>query len=313
VSEYPLPAPAAAAVAFDAHRGRAAVACLNGDIICLRSGAAAAVLQQQAAPQQAAARPVKRRRLADLGEQAARKPAAPQVLLLAGASGSGPEHDAVACAGGASSIHADAAASFAACAAASLATPVFGRPAVDAATGITVCASVVGEVVALSGGEDCVVQSDARCFVSVLLMQRWGQRSCSTRPEIQIVVPLQTSSRSGPHTWGRRSMRRSACCSRHRITQTPSRTAAAAGPAAAAAVPRTWRKAPAMAAAAGRQARKLEAARWRWRPTRRGGSAGCACAAAACCGRLTSGRLAIRSVAAPVAAAVAQLCRSGPA
>jgi hypothetical protein len=186
VAEFPLPAPAAAAVAFDMHGGRALVACLNGDIVCLRSGAAAAVLQQEAERQQEAdRRPAKRRRVAGVADQAAREPGGPQMVLPpAGAAGSRPEPDAAECAGRASSVHADAVASFAACAAASVASPIFGRPAVDAATGITVCASVAGEVVALSAGEDRKAGSYTWCCVSVSVALRGVPPSDNRRPVV---------------------------------------------------------------------------------------------------------------------------------
>lgn len=193
VTELPLPAPAAAAVAFDPQSCRAVVACLSGEVVCLRSGAASAAPQRGAEQwHEADWRPAKRRSVAGLDDHAAHEPAGPKALLPvlppAGGAGSRPEPDAVGCTGGASSIHVDAAASFTACAAASVTSPVFGCPAVDVTTGSIVCASVAGEVVALSAGEDRMVRSDARCCVLVLLVLQETRPSDSARPEVWFVA-----------------------------------------------------------------------------------------------------------------------------
>jgi hypothetical protein len=147
----PLPAPAAAAVAFDERRGRAVVACLNGEIVSLQHTVNALAPQQDAERQQEADRlPHKRRRVAALDEQAADVPLGLRKPPQAQAAGIRPEPRAVRCIRRFSMADARAAASGAAAAS----SPVFGRPAVDAATGIVACATVAGEVVALSAGED---------------------------------------------------------------------------------------------------------------------------------------------------------------
>jgi hypothetical protein len=146
-----LPAAAAAAVAFDAPRGRAIAACLNGEIVCLQHSSFAP--QQNADRQQQAGwLPVKRRRVADSTDEAAGDESIAPLQSLPAAARARSVLEAAQCTRQNPAAVADADTCFTASVAAAAASPVFGRPLVDAAIGIVVCATVAGNVMALSPG-----------------------------------------------------------------------------------------------------------------------------------------------------------------
>ena len=135
-------------------RGRALAACLNGEVICISHSTAAAAPHQDAAEQQEAGQlPAKRRRVADPSEQQAGGEAGTTTPLVTRAAGSSTAPGAAQCSElRVGAVRADAASVYAAAVLAAAGSPIFGRPAVDAASGTIVCATVAGDVLALSTG-----------------------------------------------------------------------------------------------------------------------------------------------------------------